>query len=257
MVMFITVVGALWSIDSCTSKTAFVPAGVMSSRASASRRSLIGSAGLVLMPFTAGAAPTARDPSEPWRVQIPQTLEALRDIQSRWPEFERLGAKGAGNIRKVLDFTLVQDIDITVPAGQPVGASFSNRRVYSVKNQAMGWNNRDLALAVGGIAVSTQEALEKQLQKATTSGQPFTVTVARRRESPIDGIEEDLVQAYIKMDGRDLPDIDEVIGRLQAARMLSFGASSSARASGEVLTELRTEIDKLIPDLAQIVRAMG
>jgi len=223
------------------------------------RGALLGVLGVGLAPAVGSglaAAETGGSPA-PWRQEIPETLQILRDIQTRWSDIEQKGQLGGGQIRKVLDYTLVQNVSVSVGKGEPVGANFRNRRVTAVTRPELGWREKDQVVAVNGVPVTSPEAMKALMQKDQDAGKPLQLSVARKKQSPIDGIEEDLVEAYMALDGKELPDLDEVVSHLNAARVMAFGASSSGRASGEMIDELRTEIDALVPDLAKIVKAIG
>jgi len=193
--------------------------------------------------------------TEPWRKEIPQTLEILKGLQRDWPEITKRGQKGGGRVRKVLDFTLIENLSISVANGTPIGATFRNRIVTSVERPELGWQQKDQVQTVNGVAVKSQVAMQQRIDEAKASSKPLELVVERRSQSPIDDIERDLVQAYMKLEVENLPDIDEVISHLNAARALAFGASSSGRSSSEMLEELKTEIDMLIPQLDVVVKA--
>mmetsp|Transcript_46042 Transcript_46042/g.128070 ORF Transcript_46042/g.128070 Transcript_46042/m.128070 type:complete len:304 (-) Transcript_46042:123-1034(-) len=249
--------------DGCPAPaSACMASGVAPQVVASSRRNvLLGTLGLGLS-LAPSAEPgravgPAAGPGQPWRQEIPETLQVLRNLQSKWPDLEEQGQLGGGRIRKVLDYTLVENITVSVPSGEPVGAAFRNRRVTSVMRPELGWREKDQVVAVNGAPVASPEAMRQLMEQAQSANKPLQLSVARRKQSPIDGIEEDLVQAYMKLDGRELPDIDEVVSHLNAARALAFGASSSGRSSSEMLGELRAEIDALVPELELIVKAMG
>jgi hypothetical protein len=201
-----------------------------------------------LVPWCAGA-------EEPWRKEIPQTLEIFQNLQRQWPEIKKLGQKGGGRIRKVLDYTLTENFSISVANGAPVGASFRNRIVTSVQRPELDWQQKDQVQTVNGAAVKSQVAMQQRMDEAKAASKPLEIVIERRRQSPIDDIERDLVQAYMSLDDKNLPDIDEVVSHLNSARALAFGASSSGRSSSEMLEELKTEVDALIPQLDSIVKA--
>jgi len=199
--------------------------------------------------------PWCASSEEPWRVEIPQTLEILQDLQRQWPEITKLGQKGGFRIRKVLDYTLTENFSISVANGEPLGASFRNRIVTAVQRPELGWKQKDQVQTVNGVAVKSQVAMQQRMDEAKAASKPLEFVVERRRQSPIDDIEKDLVQAYMSLDGETLPDIDEVVSHLNSARALAFGASSSGRSSSEMLQELKKEVDALIPQLNIIVKA--
>lgn len=224
------------------------------------RGALLGALGLGLSLVPAagpGGRAAAEGTAAPWRQEIPETLQILQELQKTWPELDKAGQLGGGKVRKVLDYTLVQNLTVSVAKGEPVGANFRNRRVTKVTRPELGWREKDQVTAVNGVPIASPEAMKALIKKAEDGGQPLTLAVARKKQSPIDGIEEDLVEAYMALDSKDLPDLDEVVSHLNAARAMAFGASSSGRSSGEMLDELKIEIDALIPDFAKIVKVMG
>jgi len=224
------------------------------------RGALLGALGLGLSLVPAagpGGRAAAEGTAAPWRQEIPETLQILQELQKTWPELDKAGQLGGGKVRKVLDYTLVQNLTVSVAKGEPVGANFRNRRVTKVTRPELGWREKDQVTAVNGVPIASPEAMKALIKKAEDGGQPITLAVARKKQSPIDGIEEDLVEAYMALDSKDLPDLDEVVSHLNAARAMAFGASSSGRSSGEMLDELKIEIDALIPDFAKIVKVMG
>lgn len=215
-------------------------------------------AGLGLAPAAGlGGRVAAEGTVPPWRKEIPETLQILRGLQSKWPELDEAGLSGAGKVRRVLDYTLVQNITVSVGKGEPLGAKLRNRRVTAVTRPELGWKEKDQVTAVNGVPVASQVATDALIKQAAEAGKPVTLFVARNKQSPIDGIEEDLVEAYIALDGRDLPDLDEVISRLNAARAMAFGASTSPGYSGALLDELKIEIDALVPEFEKIVKAIA
>lgn len=230
--------------------------------AGASRRAALAwwVAGLaaVQSPSVAQSAPGgAKGPGQPWRQEIPETLQILKGLQDKWVELDQMGLLGGGKIRKILDYELVESLDIPVAAGDPIGAKFANRRVTSVANPSLGWREKDQVLSVNGKLVASQEAMLQRIGEAQQAGKPLLLGVGRTKQSPVDGIEEDLVQAYMTLDMSRLPEIDDVVSHLSAARALAATAASSTRNSGEMLDELKLEIDALVPQFAQIVAAMA
>jgi len=235
--------------NGCGTHVAFSVQGA-ASHAGVSRRGAAVWVGIApaLLPWCVGG-------EEPWREEIPQTLDILKDLQRQWPEITKLGQKGGGRVRKVLDYTLIENFTISVAKGAPIGATFRNRIVRTVEKPELGWMQKDQVLTVNGAAVKSQVAMLQRMDEAKAASKPLEFVVERRRQSPIDDIERDLVQAYMSLDGDNLPDIDEVVGHLNAARALAFGASSSGRSSSEMLGELKSEIDALIPQLDTVVKA--
>ncbi|CAK0813906.1 unnamed protein product [Prorocentrum cordatum] len=78
------------------------------------------------------------------------------------------------------------------------------------------------------------ELLGQLAQEGKASGKPITITVLRKAATPFTNFDNKLREAYDQLDG-DLPDLEDVQGRLAEAKVLATSGASSPSAADSIL----------------------
>ncbi|CAK0813904.1 unnamed protein product [Prorocentrum cordatum] len=80
------------------------------------------------------------------------------------------------------------------------------------------------------------ELLGQLAQEGKASGKPITITVLRKAATPFTNFDNKLREAYDQLDG-DLPDLEDVQGRLAEAKVLATSGASSPSAADSMVAD--------------------
>lgn len=219
-------------------------AGIPTSSAvsSVKRRWMALAAAVLCSPSSVDALiqPTAKD-----RESLKSAVEVLKELQARWPEFQKLGPEKTGDeMMQAFTGSFYKKFGMIIPGGRSLGIDIEDRTVSNINDEGMGWTLGDVIESVNGEEPKDEEGLVSLVAKKKKEGKELTFVAKRLMESPFVRLNRAFTNLYVLVDAEiEIPEPDTMSDEFQSLKNF---VGLYKDGFGDDLSALKAKLDAFV-----------